>query len=452
MSTLNIRRTSEESRDRHHKAIRYRAHPNSEQEVLFAKTVGCKRKVWNLMLEDRKKAWETERKNFMPTPAMYKEKYPYLKEVDSLALANTQLELMTAFSNFLNNPKKFGHPKFKSKHKEKRSYTTNNQNRNRHDQSTGTIRVGDSSVKLPKIGYVKIDKHRNIPDEWLNPELKSATFSQECDGTYYISVLYEYDLASERNAIQKPNFENVIGLDYKSDGLFCDSNGHVADMPKHFRMSEKKLAKLQRKLSRKKGSHKNENKSNNYMKQQKKVNRLHQHIANQRLDHHHKLSKEIANLYDIVCIEDLNMKAISNKKGHLGKSTMDNAWGLFTRLLDYKLKDSGKILLRIDKFFPSSQICSCCGHRQKLALNERTYKCTHCGMILDRDFNAAINIRNEGLNVLRSAEIGQTYTTAGTVGSYACGDDVRHQSVESQLSSEKVLSSGSRKLGVSYPE
>lgn len=153
-----------------------------------------------------------------------------------------------------------------------------------------------------------------------------------------------------------------------------------------------------------------------------------------------------------MCIESLNMKAISNKKGHLGKSTMDNAWGLFTNLLEYKLKNRGKTLVRVDKFFPSTQLCSCCGHKQKMDRDERTYVCPDCGMILDRDYNAAINIRNEGLNVLRSAEYDQTRTTAGTVESYACGDIVRHSSDESSLSPSERICQGSRKLGVSYPE
>ncbi|MBQ6518247.1 MAG: transposase [Anaerolineaceae bacterium] len=449
MAKLNIRRTSDKSRSLNHMAIRYRAYPTEIQAVLFSKTIGCKRKVWNLMLEDRNTAWQKERKSIAPTPAQYKDKYPYLKEVDSLALANAQVELTTAFSNFLENPKHFGHPKFKSKRREKHSYTTNCV---RNKEGNESIRVGGSAIKLPKMGYVSIEKHRDIPSEWLNVKLKSATFTQEGDGTYYISVLYEFETAPDNEA--EPNIGpiNVIGLDYKSDGLYCDSNGHVADMPKFFRLSQKKLEKTQRKLARKKGSKKNQKKSANWLKQQKRVNKIQQHIANQRLDHHHKLSHEIANRYDIVCIESLNMKTISNKKGHLGKSTMDNAWGLFTNLLEYKLKNRGKTLVRVDKFFPSTQLCSCCGHKQKMDRDERIYVCPDCGMILDRDYNAAINIRNEGLNVLRSAEYDQTRTTAGTVESYACGDIVRHSSDESPLSPSERICPGSRKLGVSHPE
>ena len=263
--------------------------------------------------------------------------------------------------------------------------------------------------------------------------------------------IYEYDLASDTEEPAELNYEKAIGLDYKSDGFYCDSNGNVEGMPKYFRKSEKKLGKLQQRLSRKKGAKKGKDTSNNFVKQQQKVNKLHRHIANQRLDHH-KLSTEIANQYDIVCIEDLDMKAISNKKGYLSKSTMDNACGLFTILLDYKMKDRAKTLVKVDRFYPSSQLCSRCGHKQKLELSERTYACPHCGMVMDRDHNAAVNILNEGLNVFRSEKIDQTCTTAETVGSNVCGDDVRHQPVKSPLFAEEAKSSGSRKLEVSYPE
>ena len=423
MPALNGKRTSKKSSDRQNNAIRYRAYPTEGQVVLFNKTVGCKRKIWNLILADRKKAWQNERKTIKPTPAQYKDKYPYLKEVDSLALCNAQIDLDQSFSNFFNNPKHFRYPKLKCKRKEHPSYTTNYQAYTKKDGTLSeSIHVGNKFIRLPKMGYVKIVKHREVPSEWMNAEIKSATFSRESDGAYYISVLYEFELEAQETDNSVIDIDKVIAFDYKSDGLFCDSNGKVADMPKYFRKSEKKLAKLQRELSRKTRARKNEDPSKNYLKQKKKVGKLHQHIANQRLDHHHKKSKEIANLYDIVFIEDLEMKGIANKKRHLGKSTMDNAWGLFTTLLKYKLEDRGKILIRVDRFFPSSQICSNCGHKQKLSLSERTYKCPSCGTVIDRDHNAAINIRNEGLNVLRSEDKNITFTTAGAAGSHACED------------------------------
>ena len=179
-----------------------------------------------------------------------------------------------------------------------------------------------------------------------------------------------------------------------------DSNGNKAMVHKYYRESHKKLAKEQRKLSRKTGYRKKENKSNNYLKQLRKINSIHRHIANQRLDSLHKKSTEIANQYDIVCIEDLNMKAIGNKGFGNGKATFDNGYGMFISMLEYKLKLRGKYLVRIDKWFPSSQICKCCGSIKKLSLKDRVYRCD-CGYTGDRDHNAAINILNEGLRILQ---------------------------------------------------
>lgn len=165
-----------------------------------------------------------------------------------------------------------------------------------------------------------------------------------------------------------------------------------------------KLAKAQRKLSRMKGSKKGEAKSNNYKKQLKKVNKIHRHIANQRLDNRHKISTEITNRYDIVCVENLNMKSMSNKGFGNGKATMDNGYGMFLNMLAYKLADKGKYLVKVDRWFPSSQICHCCGavHPEMKDLRIRTFKCD-CGLTISRDQNAAINIKNEGLRMLKSA-------------------------------------------------
>lgn len=204
----------------------------------------------------------------------------------------------------------------------------------------------------------------------------------------------------EKKEIDK---SQIIGLDYKSNGLYMDSDGNCADMPKFFQKAQKRLAIAQRRLSRKKGSLKNEKKSKNYIKQLKKVNRVHTHISNQRKDFLHKKSTEIANRYDAVCVEDLDMKAIANKGFGNGKATMNNGYGMFLTMLDYKLARQGKKLVRVDKWFPSSQLCSCCGHKQKMSLKVRTYNCPECGNRMDRDINAAINIRNEGMKQLVSA-------------------------------------------------
>lgn len=373
-------------------AYKYRLYPNVEQQILFAKTFGCCRKIWNLMLSDRNEAYQKDKTHIAPTPASYKKDYPFLKEVDSLALANVQLNQNKAFQEFFKSCKTKkndrGFPKFKSAKTSKRSYTTNNQN--------GTIEIGDGFIKMPKVGKVKAVIHRDAEAEW---NLKSATVSQSTDGSYWCSVLFEYESQVSSVCIDT---DKAIGLDYKSDGLYCDSNGNIATRHKFYRESQAKLAKEQRKLSCKKGNKKGETKSNNFLKQQKRVNKIHRHIANQRNDFLHKTSTEIANRYDVVAVEDLNMRSLSNKGFGNGKATMDNGYGMFLNMLEYKLNSRGKYFVRVDRFYPSSQTCHTCGciNPEVKDLSIRKWVCPVCGAVHNRDINAAINIRNEGLRLL----------------------------------------------------
>lgn len=374
------------------RAIQYRLYPTTAQETSFAKTFGCCRKVYNLMLA-HKIAYYKETGNMLHnTPAQYKKEYPFLREVDSLALANTQLHLERAYKNFFQK-KYTGFPKFKSAKYSRKSYTTNNQN--------GTIAILDGEyIKLPKVGKVKLKLHRKPNADWV---IKSATVSKKADGNYYVSVLFEY--ATEIKTVSKTT-DKVLGLDYKSDGLYMDSNGYCPNTEKYYRKSQVKLRKLQRRLSRRVGSKKNETKSQNYLKQLQKVNKLHVHISNQRKDFLHKESTKIANLYDIVCVETLNMRAMSNKGFRNGKATMDNSYGMFLTMLEYKLTDRGKYFVKIDKWYASSQICSACGAKHpemkitKLQPKKEYMECS-CGLHLQRDYNAASNIKKEGLRLLR---------------------------------------------------
>ena len=372
------------------KAIKYRLYPTEEQMVLFAKTFGCCRKVYNLMLSDKIESYKNTGSFGSQTPAMYKKEYPYLKEVDSLALANAGLNLQQAMKNHFDKKRKknTGFPKFKSKRKSRRSYTTNNQN--------GTIYITEAGIRFPKIGIVKAKIHRDPDPNW---KLKAATVSQDPDSKYYVSVLFEYSSIVIPMDVSAVSDSRIIGLDYASNGLYVDNNGNVGTNHKYFKESEKKLAKAQRKLSKK-----NEEKSNNYKKQQEQVNRIYRHVANQRKDNLHKISNEITNRYDIVCVESLDMKAMSNKKFGNGKATMDNGYGMFLSLLEYKLSDRGKYLVRVDKWFASSQICHSCGtvHPEMKDLSNRTMQCD-CGLVMSRDQNAAINIKNEGLRMLNIA-------------------------------------------------
>ena len=375
------------------KAFKYRLYPTKEQAALFNSTFGCCRKVWNLMLADKLVSYKETGKFVSVTPARYKSEYPFLKEVDSLALSNVQLNLQRAFRDCFSKTRKknTGFPKFKSAKHSRRSYTTNNQN--------GTVAISDDRhIRLPKLGKVRAVIHRQPDASW---NVKSATVSQDGDGKYYVSVLFEYDAVIP---VHDPDMAKVIGMDYASDGLYVDNMGVRGTEHKYYRESQKRLAKAQRRLSRMTGSGKHEAKSANYLKQLRKVNKIHKHVSNQRLDYLHKRSTEIANRYDAVCVEDLNMKAQSNKSFGNGKATMDNGYGMFLNMLSYKLADRGKRLVRVDKWYPSSQICHCCGkrHPEMKDLKIRIMRCD-CGNVMDRDQNAAINIRNEGIRILMSS-------------------------------------------------
>ena len=217
------------------------------------------------------------------------------------------------------------------------------------------------------------------------------------DGRYYVSVLFEFERVVKPQPVTS---ETTIGLDYASDGLYVDSNGEQCNMPHYYRRSSEKLANLQRKLSRRKGSRKREVKSKNYLKQLRKVNRLHSHISHQRKDYLHKKSTEIANRYSCVCVESLNMRQMANRGFGNGKATLDNGYGMFLNMLAYKLADRGGHLIKVSHWFPSSQLCRSCGtqHPEMKDLSIRVMKCS-CGATHNRDHNAAINIRKEGLRI-----------------------------------------------------
>ena len=288
------------------------------------------------------------------------------------------MNLQTAYNNFFRKPK-IGFPKFKSKKSNHYSYTTNCVN--------GNISIADGYIKLPKVGYVKIKQHRSIPYGY---KLKSVTVSQTPSGKYFASILFEYE-----NQIQQIEPQSFLGLDFSMHELYIDSNGQEPCYPGYYRQTEKQLKREQRKLSlMQKGS-------NNRNKQRIKVAKLHEKVANQRKDFLHKQSRQIANAYDCICIENLDMKAMSQAL-NFGKSVADNGWGMFTMFLQYKLAELGKQLVRVDKFFASSQICNVCGYKNPNTknLNIRVWDCPQCGTHHDRDMNAAINIRNEGMRLV----------------------------------------------------
>lgn len=360
------------------KAYKFRIYPNNDQKEIISKTIGSVRFVYNKMLEEKIKYYKQTEEMLKTTPAKYKNEFPWLKEVDSLALANAQLNLETAYKNFFRD-KSIGFPKFKSKMRDKKSYTTNLVNNN--------IRIEDGYIILPKTGKVKIKQHREAPKHY---KLKSCTVEQTRSGKYYVSILYEYV-----EKIEEVTIENVVGLDFSMKELYVSSDQEYANYPRFYRKHLEELARGQRILSKMVRG------SNNYGKQKYKIAKLHEKIANMRKDFLHKKSKQIANAYDMVAIENLNMKGMQQGL-NFGKSVSDNAWGMFVNYLGYKLLDRGKKLIKIDKWYPSSKTCSKCGNvKEELELSEREYKCD-CGNILDRDINAAINIKSEGLRILAS--------------------------------------------------
>lgn len=363
------------------KAYKFRFYPNLVQEQLLAKTFGCVRFVYNKMLSERMENYEKFKDDKailkttkFPTPAKYKSEFEWLKEVDSLALANAQLNVQKAYKNFYEGRSKF--PKFKSR-KSKQSYTTNVVN--------GNIVLENGLLKLPKLKWVKLKQHRQIPEHHV---IKSCTLTCTNTGKYFVSILTEYECKAVPQSIK-----NVVGLDYAMNGLYVESEqGEKANYPRFYRQSLEKLAKEERILSRRKKG------SGRWEKQRLKVAKLHDKTANQRKNFLHHKSKELATTYDVVVIEDLNMKGMSQAL-HFGKSVHDNGWGKFTSFLKYKLEEQGKLFVKIDKWFPSTQLCSSCGDTQPMRMGIRTYSCS-CGYEGDRDHNSAINIKQEGLRLL----------------------------------------------------
>lgn len=360
------------------KSYKYRIYPTYEQCIIINKTFGCVRFIYNQMLSDKIKYYEKTKKKLNNTPAQYKKEYEWLKEVDSLALANAQMNLQAAYNNFFRNPK-VGFPKFKSKHKNRKSYTTNCVKKN--------IEIKNGYIKLPKIGMVKLKQHRFMPSDY---KIKSVTVSRTPTGKYYASVLFEYE-----NQAQKQTPQTFIGFDYSMHELYKDSNGNEPQYPRYYRQAEKRLKREQRKLSKMQKGSKNRD------KQRIKVSKIYEKVSNQRKDFLHKQSRKIANVYDCVCIEDLDMKAMAQLL-NFGKSVNDNGWGMFTKFLRYKLEQKGKRLVKVDKFFASSQICNVCGYKNAgtKKLSVRTWECPKCRTHHDRDLNAAINIRNEGMRLV----------------------------------------------------
>ena len=355
-------------------AYKYRIYPNAEQKVFFAKCFGCVRFFYNKSLSDMNDIYKATGKFKNITPASYREDSPFLKEVDSLALSNAQLNRNTAFKSFFSH--RSGFPKFKSKRNDQ-SYTTNNQ---------GSVKISDNHryISIPKCPRIRIKKHRDFIGA-----IKSITVSRTVDNKYYISLLVETDV----EPLKENN--NTIGLDLGLKTLIVDSNGKKYKNHKYLTKSQEKLAKEQRKLSKMvKGS-------NNRNKQRIKIARLHKKIQNQRNDYLHKLSKKIIDENQIICIEDLKVKDMMNDS-KLARNISDVSWSRLVSMLLYKANWYGRKVIKVPSTYPSSQLCSKCGYKNSITkdLAIRKWVCPKCGSIHDRDINAAKNILSKGIEIL----------------------------------------------------
>lgn len=378
-------------------AVKYRIYPNKEQANLINKTIGCARLVYNLMLHN------FYVKNVIKTQAKYKNDYPFLKEVDSLALANSQMDLRQAVRNHKRNPSHFGKPNFKKKSRSKLSYKTNNQH--------GTVRIEHNRLILPKFKPgIKIVVHRKI--EGI---IKSVTIEHTASDIYTASILYNVPNEAKLVILSK---DKVLGIDLGIKHLAITSDNVKYDNPKHFHKIQAKLKRQQKILSRRLEQNikkrvydktgkciktiykKTLSECQNYQKQRKKVAKIHQKIKNQRLDNLHKVSSNIIKNHDYVVLETLRIKNLM-KNPKLSKSIADVGWALFINMLEYKAERYGKKVIKLDQWFPSSQICSNCQHHDgRKALNIREWTCSNCQTKHDRDVNAAINIRNKGLEMI----------------------------------------------------
>lgn len=381
--------------------LQFRLFPKEKQVTKFNQTIGCARLAFNFYLKEKQEVYQNTKQNLsyavfkksfsaLKTHAMFS----YLKDVDKFALENALMNVDTSFKNFFEG--KANYPKFKKKHNAKQSYTTNMTNNNIK------IDVKEQTIQLPKIGKVPFRINKKMKNELLTNGLKgtikSATITRHSSGSYFVSLKMEEIVDMKPTlGITKISDDEIIAGDLGLTHFIILSDGTKIENPRYYQKQCKKLAKMKRKLAKmKKGS-------NNYIKQSRKIAKLHLHITNMRRDFLHKISRKLVDENQVIVLEDLNVKGmIRNKK--LAKSIQDVGWGYFKQYISYKSEWANKIVVFVDRFFPSSKLCNGCKEKHTLlSLNDREWICPNCGGKHDRDLNAAQNIKEEGKRILLSA-------------------------------------------------
>ena len=379
------------------RAYNVRLYPNKQQEVLLNKTFGCCRKVYNCMLEARKKSYEATGTQCKSKPTDFYTEFPFLKEVDSNALTAEVLTLNTAFTNFFERKADgVGFPQFKSKHKDKDSYTSY--------RTKDNIRVEGRKLRLPKVGFVSFRNYEDI--DWSARDIKHVTVSRSRAGKYYASIMVE-------EAVPKalPSSDSEIGIDLGLKEFCVTSDGEAFANHRFLKESETRIADLQRAFAMKqKGSKRRE-------ALRLRIAREHEKVANRRKDFLDKLSTRLLRENQTVAVEDLDVREVA--EGDHAKSEHDTAWRMFLNKLQYKAEWYGRTIVRIGRWFPSTQLCHRCSYRNMLTkdLNVRSWTCPQCGTSHDRDVNAAINILSEGKRLI----------AAGTAVKGAGNDDTQRE-------------------------
>ncbi|MHC4458647.1 MAG: RNA-guided endonuclease InsQ/TnpB family protein [Planctomycetota bacterium] len=414
------------------KGIRLRLYPNKEQSILLNKTLGCCRFLYNKMLEEHIRVYDKLKddkdalySHKYKTAKQYKQEYPFLKEVDAKALQTENRHLFAAYQNFfegLITGRGVGFPRFKSKKCYPQTYTTYNIN--------NSIRIYPQrrKIRIPKVGWIKYRDNRQITEQ-----IKHITLSRTVTHKYFasVTVMSEVEIPPKKTVL---NSEDIAGFDMSATHFLIGEQAQYEN-PRFYREEEKRIKRRHRELSRKK------ERSKNWEKSRLKLGRTYEKINNRKLDWLHKTTHDLSERYDAVILENLNIKGMQQFNSGLSKSiTLDFSWYQFRRYLYYKMSWQGKHFVLINRFFPSSKLCSICGQiNNDLKLSDRVWTCKSCDTTNHRDSNAMVNIKREGIRILQE-EIGivvhhhHDASTVGTTERHASGEDVRPYTDTGQFS------------------